>query len=266
MALALIARKPRPAADQQGQIINDQQSPITERPTLTIATYNIQTGKSLAGKRNIKHSAAVISEADIVGVQEVYAPKLLNKIGFGRSQSQVLAVVGRFGWLFCATRRRWMREHRGNLLLSKLPVSSWQIEMLPDQSGRSFRNMTIAKFYWQDEEIHFINTHLHTRQGREEQLDIVLREFAKYPRAILVGDFNTRSDNPLLSRALHNVEITDAVSVAELEPNNPDRIDWILTKGFSVNSGEMVEKGVSDHPYYSVNLSIKDSANRKRLR
>ena len=257
VALALMARKSRPAADQKGQLLNQAELTTLSPTRLTVATYNIQTGKDLHGKRNLLRSAEVLKQADIAGVQEVYAPKLMNLLGLGEGQAPRVAAAGMFAWLFCPTQLRLLREHRGNLLLSKIPVSQWLIKMLPDQSGRSYRNMTVADVEWQGQRFHFINTHLHTRQGREAQLDRVLREFAKYPCAILVGDFNSRADSPLLASALKNVEITDAIAAAGLDVGNPERIDWILTKGFVVHGGDMIEKGISDHPYYQVTLSIK---------
>ena len=129
--------------------------------------------------------------------------------------------------------------------------------MLPTQAGRNYRNITVADVEWQSQTFKFINTHLNTRNGREQQLEFVLNEFAKHPRAILVGDFNTSPDDPLLLKALNNNDTVDAI--AELKLNNNDeknRIDWILTKGFKLRSGEMFEKGVSDHPCYQVYLSI----------
>jgi hypothetical protein len=62
---------------------------------------------------------------------------------------------------------------------------------------------------------------------------------------------------PSLANALKDIEITDAISSAGLDLENADRIDWILTKGFNVEAGEMLEKGVSDHPYYQVSLSYR---------
>jgi len=261
LALFLIARKAKSASDQNGQyldkrFVNENLDNIQES-SFNVASYNIQTGKSLDNKRNINASAVVLAQADLAGVQEVYATSWLNRLGFGQCQTHALAKRGSFGFLFCATRRRWFREHRGNALLSKMNVADWQIKMLPDQSGKSYRNMTIAKVTWQGESFHFINTHLHTRKGREEQLSVVLKEFAKYPRAILLGDFNSDAQTPLLKQALINPEISDAISIAGLDAANAQRIDWILTKGFNVNGGEMLEKGVSDHPYYQVNLSYK---------
>lgn len=258
VGLLLAARKSKPADDKSGTAFNGvADQVVSESKELVVATYNIQTGKSAEGKRNLLASAKVMAHADLVGVQEVYAPSWLNLLGLGVSQSEGLANYGGFSWLFCATRRRWLREHRGNAIMSKLPVSDWRVEMLPDQSNKSFRNMTIVEVPWQGESFHFINTHLHTRHGREQQLEIVLQEFAKYPRAILVGDFNSRASVASLTNALKDIEITDAIAAAELDLENPDRIDWILTKGFNVIRGEMLEIGVSDHPYYQVSLSYK---------
>ncbi len=257
ITLLVLARKSKPAGNKLGHEIVALPTLESEPSRLKVATFNIQTGKNLNGRRNLRASADVVAQADLVGIQEVYAPSLANLAGIGLSQTEKIATHGGFGWLFCATRRRWLREHRGNAILSRLPIDHWQVEMLSDESGKSFRNMTVAKVQWQGESFHFINTHLHTRGGREEQLLEVLQAFAKYPRAILLGDFNSRATTPALSNALKNIDVTDAVSAAGLDLNNPERIDWILTKGFRVEAGEMLEKGVSDHPYYQVTLSYK---------
>ena len=263
----LVIRKARPANNKVGHGFNaapdisDQSNPVhpialddtgEQEGVLKLATYNIQTGKNLQGKRDIHCSARVIASAHLVGVQEVYAPSWLNKLGFGLSQSEALAANGGFKWLFSATRLRWLREHRGNALFSKLPVGDWQVKMLPDQSGKSYRNLTIANVQWGDKTFHVLNTHLHTRDGRKQQIDVVLREFSKYSPAILMGDFNCTASE--LTNALSDIEITDAIAIADLDPQNDRRIDWILVKGFTVEGGQFQDKGVSDHPYYQVNL------------
>ena len=249
------ARKATPAGNKLGKTMNDPVSSEYSPAELRVASFNIQTGKNNEGKRNIQASAEVLKDVDLAGIQEVYAPSILNLLGLGAQQSEALAKHGGFSWLFCATRRRWLREHRGNAILSKLKVHDWRIEMLPDQSGKSYRNMTIAEVEWQGQRLHFINTHLHTKKGKAEQLEVVLREFSKYPRAILLGDFNSNRGMPELDNALKDIEISDAIAMAGLDIDNNDRIDWILTKGFQIEKGRMLEKGVSDHPYYEVALS-----------
>jgi endonuclease/exonuclease/phosphatase family metal-dependent hydrolase len=256
VVLLSLARKPRPAINQSGTQIDTSYDWAAPESLLTIASYNIQTGKNLQGERDIAKSAHIIRQADIVGIQEVYANGWLNMLGFGQAQSVALANPGRFGQLFAATRYRWFRENRGNLLLSRIPIDQWDVVMLPDQSGKSFRNMTVANFNWQSEPITIINTHLHTGIGREQQLAVVLQEFAKYPRAILVGDFNTMRNADLLNQTLADDSTSDAIALAGLDLKNASRIDWILTKGFEIVSGKMHDKGVSDHPYYEVSLKL----------
>ena len=260
VALA-IARKVKPATDQHGSSITAPTSWPNESAQLTVATFNVQTGKDIYGKRDIARAAEVIKSADIVGVQEVYATGWLNRVGLGTPQTEALAQTGDFGHLFAATRFRWFRENRGNALLSKIPLKQWRVVMLPDQTGKSFRNMIIAKFVWQETEITLINTHLHTTRGREHQLVAVLEEFAKHPRAILLGDFNSPRDTPLLAEFLQQNEasVVDAVGRAGIDSNDSKRIDWIFTKGFEVVDGRSLEKGVSDHPYYEVVLQLSEN-------
>ena len=235
-----------------GEHINPPAKWKSTKTVFTIGTYNIQTGKSLDGKRNISKSAEVIKNTDIAGLQELYAASWLGQ----KSHAQILAEHGAFGWLYAATRRRWFREHRGNALLSKFEVSEWYIEPLADFSGKSFRNLITAKIIINKQPVWILNTHLHTKQGRDIQLRTVLQRFAQYPRAILVGDFNTKSDDQQLKQLLKDKKVKDAISLALPDIDHSQRIDWILTKGFEIKKGFFQEKGVSDHPYYSVELTL----------
>ena len=72
----------------------------------------------------------------------------------------------------------------------------------------------------------------------------------------MVGDFNTTSADPILQNALKDVEISDAIELAGLDQDNHERIDWILSKGFSIEGGQFIEKGISDHPYYEVHFRV----------
>lgn len=262
LVLLLVARKPRPAEDQQGVDLLGTSEWTEPSQILKVASFNIQTGKSVDGDRDINRSARAVADVDIVGVQEVYASGWLHRLGIGTPQATALAKPGNFHYLFAATRRRWFREHRGNAFLSKLPIKSWETRMLPDQSGSSYRNMVIIKLIWQGEEIVVINTHLHTGKGKEQQLEEVLQEFTLHPRGILMGDFNSTSDTAQLIKLLdvsdQNIPTLDAISVAGIALEQKERIDWILTRGFEVAAGRTFEKGISDHPYYEVSLKLDD--------
>lgn len=249
-----IAYKSRPAKNQHGENIRPPKDGFASEPKkeLVIGTYNVQTGKSSKGERDISRSANVIKNADIVGIQEVYAATWLG----AKSQAEQLACYSDFGWLFAATRRRWLREHRGNALLSKLPIKRWSVEMLPDNTGKQFRNLITAVTEFDGKEIVILVTHLHTKQGREEQLLTVLEKVNQYDHVILLGDMNTNNENQLIQGFLENELHTDAVQTALPDINSNSRIDWIFTKGFKVNSGVHEPIGISDHPYFQVSLSL----------
>lgn len=255
--LAYLARRVKPALDRQGtQLHGELTFAEHQSNTLRVATFNIQTGKDLDGRRDIRRAANALADIDMAGVQEVYAAGWLNKLGIGLSQTQALAGTGKFNHLFAATRYRWFREQRGNAVLSRLPIKQWQVQMLPDQSRKSPRNMTIVEFEWQQTDIVLINTHLHTGRGREQQLETVLAEFNKHPRAILTGDFNTTKSDAILDNALRDISIVDAIKHAGLNEEGDNRIDWILTRGLDVIEGKELAKGISDHPYFEVTLKL----------
>lgn len=261
LLLLFVARKPRSVDDRQGQQFNppkDDQASLSDQPAqaLVVATYNVQTGKNLQGQRDITRAAEILKNVDIAGVQEVYAPSWSNIVGLGKSQTEILANQGRFFWLFCPTRFRWFRENRGNAILSKRPILSWHTTMLPDQTGISFRNMTVASFEWQGQSCYFINTHLHTSIGNAEQLQAVLKAFDNYSPAILVGDFNRTPGSELLADTLRSSNATDAIAHSHIDQNDSERIDWIITKGWKIISGRKIEKGISDHPYYEISLEL----------
>ena len=253
-----IARITGSAKGKRGNSLNkfEPQRPQPSSNTFTVATFNIQGGKNLNGERDIDRSSQAIKEVDLIGVQEAYAPTHINKLKLGFSQTELLAQPGRFDWLFCATKTRWFREFRGNSILSKLDTKSWSTQMLPHKVGNNFRNMAVVEMNWQGEDFHFINTHLHTKDGKEEQFNAVMEEFNKHSRAILVGDFNSKPHEAHIINMLSNDDIVDAINVCDIDFNEENRIDWILCKGFKVHEGKMIEKGISDHPYYQVTLSI----------
>lgn len=250
------ARKPKPVEDRQGSQFNQaERQDNLDRLKLVVATYNVQTGKNFKGQRDINRAAAVVNGVDIVGIQEVYAAGWLNRLGLGESQTQALAKLGEYSWLFSPTRYRWFRENRGNAILSKLTVKNWITRNLPNESGISFRNMTTINFDFGGKNCHFINAHLHTGKGKAAQLEALLTEFDKFEYAVLVGDFNLSFDSPELKRYLEKSDAVDAISISQV-CEDTKRIDWILSRGWKIIGAQKLEKGVSDHPFYKVTLEL----------
>jgi endonuclease/exonuclease/phosphatase family metal-dependent hydrolase len=88
---------------------------------------------------------------------------------------------------------------------------------------------------------------------------MVLKEFRKYPNAILMGDFNCSHNTPEIQALLKESTASDAIAQLKLDPDPQQRIDWIITRGFTLLAGRYIPKGVSDHPYYQVTLKLAEA-------
>jgi endonuclease/exonuclease/phosphatase family metal-dependent hydrolase len=221
------------------------------RTRLRAGSYNIHGGRDGERRSNLERVARVVTGADLVALQEVH-----GATRFAPDQATRLARGLGTGTLFSPARTRWFRDYRGNALLSRLPVEHWEREPLPDASGHSFRILTTARVRWNDRIIHVLYTHLHPRLAREEQMRVVFERFRARSPALLLGDLNATRDDPQLAALLASGAASDALGLALGSADPADRIDWILTRGFHVHGGGMVEKGTSDHPYYWVDIEL----------
>lgn len=216
-----------------------------------VATFNVQSGKGLDGVRDITRSVKLLKGIDIAGIQELRAATWLGRHG----HLETIATLLDLGWLFSATRKRWFREFQGNGLLTAFPIVHWERRPLIDKSGHSYRNLTIAKILVGEKPLWVLNTHLHRRIAREQQLEEVLEAFGDLRPAILFGDLNTRPTNPKL-RSLFTPDTADAINIALGDDDPQDRIDWIITRGLKVHSGRIAAPGISDHPCYTLEVSF----------
>ena len=199
------------------------------------------------GVRDLNRTAQAIRGADIIALQEVHACWKTN-------QAEQLAKATGLGCLFIPTLRRWFRDYRGNGLLTRFPLKHWQTHLLPNVTGHRYRVYSVAEVELDSAILSILFTHLHTRQDREQQLKIVLDHFGILPLpAILLGDLNTTGEDPTFKQYLPT-DATDAVGNALGAQDAPERIDWILARGLDINGGGFLGKGVSDHPYYWVEV------------
>lgn len=257
LCLFYIAYKAKPANNQSGNGITPPAVNWHKpKKSFCIGTYNIQTGKNVEGKRDISRAAHVINNCDIVGIQEVYAKSWFGHLLGKGSQAQRIAEANNMGWLFAATRRRWFREHRGNALLSRIAIGGWTVKMLPDNTGKQYRNLITTSIDLDGIEVTILITHLHTKKGRQQQIEAVINEFQKYDHAILLGDLNTKPDNELIIKLLEQSHVDDALQTSFPEHDHRQRIDWIITKNLKASAAKHEPIGVSDHPFYSVNISL----------
>lgn len=224
---------------------------VPRAPVCRFGTYNVHGGKGAEGVRDIRRAAEVVRGVDVLALQELRAATRLRT----PAQIEQLAGILDLGWLFAPTRTRWFREYRGTGLLSRFPVTHWYREPLVDLSGHSFRVLTTVAVDFYGHTLWVLCTHLHPRLAREQQLATVLQRFTHYSPAILMGDLNTTREDPALAALIQEPEVVDAIREALGERDAADRIDWILVKGLRVVRGGVAEVGVSDHPYYWVDIA-----------
>lgn len=219
--------------------------PVRPTPrTLRLGTYNIHGGRDAAGGDNLSRVAETLAGLDLVGLNEVRGPLP----GRGPDQAEALGRQLGLRWLHAPSERRWWRDHWGNGLLSSWPVSEWQRVPLVGTRGKAFRNYLHATVDLGTTRLAVIVTHLDTADDRRAQLETVTRAFlALPPPAVLVGDLNTRRDDPLLAPLLSSSGVLDCLA-RSLGPADPPRIDWIISRGLTLREAGLRDYGASDHP------------------
>lgn len=250
---AAYAGRRTPVGPQQGAGISwpGDVQPVP-KSRFRVATYNIRRGKGLDGVRDLNRTAQVLRDADLIGLNEVAGPPFWGQA----DQVEQLARDLKIGWLFAPNQVRWHKYHFGNGLLSRLEAGRWTSEPLvyDRATPKSFRNRLMAEIMTGAQPITFIVTHIDRGQIRPVQLQSVLREFATYTPAVLVGDFNTTAADPVLVAFFADSNNLDAIGQALGAADDKNRIDWIITRGLKVLSGGMEPPGVSDHPCYWVDV------------
>jgi len=254
----LQANMSRPGKALKGNDINaPSRWKETDQHRFVVATYNIRRGRGNDGIGDISRSAEVLknARADIVGLNE-----LSGTLFYGiDDQAEQIARILDTGWLFAPTEDRLFQHYFGNGLLSRFPVSHWEIHPLYEgiKESCNSRNMIIARIPISGKDVHFLITHLDRCEINELQLSHVLKTFKTLPSpAVVLGDFNVDADHPHLSSFLNQSEFSDSISTALKK--DISRVDWIISKGLVVADGGMEPKGVSDHPGFWVEFEFED--------
>lgn len=237
--------------------------PPAYRPdTCRVVSFNIHSLVGTDGRADLDRTARVFDEAgagdklwDFAGLNEV---RFEGFPGLGVSQAEALAGKVRSTWLFAPAERQWWCDHFGNGALSHRPVAHWQRIPLPCTKGKGYRNLLVVEFApspieartpaEQAAPLRMLVVHVDRGADREVQLEIVFRHLlSTVPPVVLMGDLNTRRDDPRLSALLSRPDIVDLVG-ATVEKDDPERIDWILGKGVMPIEGGIVPNNASDHP------------------
>lgn len=228
--------------------------------TLRLASFNIHAGRDASGHFDLSRTAATLAGADVVGLNEVR--------GYWRTasgdQAQHLGALLEMQWAFAPSERRWWNDCWGNGLLSRHPVRGWQSHPLINTRGKAFRNYILAELTLQGRPVQLAVTHVDNFQDHAAQMATIAELFLSLSEpAVLMGDLNATSDDPVLARLLATPGVIDAV--AEVEGvDHAGRIDWILVRGLRVVAAEVRDDGASDHPCLFVELALEEQQSERR--
>jgi endonuclease/exonuclease/phosphatase family metal-dependent hydrolase len=237
---------------------DDPHSPMK---TLRVATFNIHSGKGRDRQMDLARTASVLSKSptpDLVGLNEVRGTWDEH---LWPDQAASLGRSLRLQSAFVPTERRWWHDHFGNAVLSRLPVKHIHRLPLAGTRGKAFRCATLTQMPFHGQNVQFLVVHVDSQSDREQQLRAVIDLFlGLQPPAILAGDLNSNSADPLLKELLARPDVVDTLKDAPPDARGRAHIDWILARGFKCHSGTLVENDASDHPAVIAELELIESA------
>jgi endonuclease/exonuclease/phosphatase family metal-dependent hydrolase len=240
-----------PAGPAEGMVFN---GPAVAGPvghTLKLGTFNIDGGEGVDDHLvKLDRTAKSLQKLDFIGLQEVH--------GFGDdppdNQAITLGGLLKMPYIYAPAERRWGHDAFGNAVFTDLKVDHWQRVVLPSKGFHALRNYVRVDAQWQGKPIHLLVTHVDWKEGGDEQLAIVIKEFLSLPTpAVLLGDLNHAPDKPQILALRATPGVHEAVSeVLEKTPAEKigGRVDWIFLRGLVPVDAGKVDLKASDHPAY----------------
>jgi len=252
-AVLLWGYLPTPTGPASGTLLNGNAIRSTTRPTLRVATFNIHSGKNVAGQFNLDKTAAMLKGFDLIALNEVRGKAILQDV----DQAQVLGQKLNMQWLFAPTENRWWHESFGNGVLSAGSVLDWKRTPLAGSFGRGKRNLIHMRVMLQGKVVNVLITHIDRGKDHQKQFRTVLEEFVNVGApAVLMGDLNGEANDPFVMPILKAPGVKDAVGSVMRTRVPADRIDWIFTKGLETISAGVEKNDASDHPMVWAELKL----------
>ena len=214
-----------------------------DHPTFRVVSMNIRSGVGMDDKLNLERVCENFKGANIVGLNEVRA----YRIGKLHDQAEDMGERAHMSAVFAPAERRWWQDYFGNAVLSSGPLESWQRIPLPCTQTRGFRNVVMLTTKIGDQPVKVLVTHLDHVVDREKQLAAVSDLFCSLqPPVIVMGDFNTDYDDPIIQPLLHRPDVINAMSPSVCK-NPPKDVEYILARGLKVKDAGWMDNKASDH-------------------
>ncbi|MBT5625051.1 MAG: hypothetical protein HOJ76_05550, partial [Proteobacteria bacterium] len=171
-----------------------------------------------------------------------------------RDQAKLLSTILQRVGHFTPTRKLLFFPQRGNALVSVYSIKNWWTTPLFPSTGRAHRNFSVYQFCSPEGSFHILNTHLSKPSEGERPLEAVMEAFKRYPRAILMGDFNAPTSHPTMTKLIPG-DAVDALSSIESDTR---RVDMILVRGLAVEKAWSTPVGPSDHPFFAARIRFNN--------
>src|SRR4051812_5320445 len=244
---------PTPTGPMAGTVLSGNAIRATTRPTLRVATFNIHSGKNVAGQFSLQKTAGVLQGFDLIALNEVRGKNLLTD----EDQAQVLGEKLHMQWLFAPSENRWWHEDFGNGVLCTVSVLDWRRVPLVGSFGRGKRNILVMQLKFQGKTVNVLITHIDRGADHKKQLAAVLDEFMRVSEpAVLMGDLNGEAGNPSIAAFLKAPGVKDAVGSVMGNRAPADRIDWIFIRGLEAINAGVDDNDASDHPMVWAELKL----------
>jgi endonuclease/exonuclease/phosphatase family metal-dependent hydrolase len=224
----------------------------TPQNTFRLGTFNLHGCKGLDGRLDVERTAKCLESLDFAALQEVRGSGFFG----GEDQAALLGKRLKMAWLFAPAIRQWHSMESGNGFVTTLPVTFWQRIPLESHRDYSFRNVVLLglnqkDYAGQERSVQILLTHVNRRheEDRQAQLRAAIALFLSLREpAVLLGDLNTTVKDPQIDELTKNPEVSDAVGKILGQKDDPNRIDWIFSRGLKCLSAGISENDASDHP------------------
>jgi endonuclease/exonuclease/phosphatase family metal-dependent hydrolase len=177
---------------------NTTQAKPSLHSTLTVVTYNIRGGRDDYGNADALAIADELRKlgADIIALQEV--DNGLPRSGFV-DQAQTIAAALHMNYVF-APAINFLVGTYGNAVVSRYPIVSSSSAALPYHLEP--RALMEVELIVDGQAVRVFNTHLGLKHSERTEQFAFLYDYLRDhtgATAIFLGDFNTRSEDPLLT-------------------------------------------------------------------
>lgn len=256
-----------------------EQASVETKQRLRLLSYNIQTGIASTrlhhyvthswkhvlphaqGLENLDRIAHLISDFDIVALQEVDAGSLRSRF---INQAEYLAKRGRFPYWYCQTNRNLGHfAQNSNALLGRFRPVEVKEHKLPGLPGRG----AIMARYGSGDATSLVLLLIHLALGqraRLRQLGYLSELINDYPHVVLMGDLNCQPDSPEMDILFRNTRLREPSHCLNTFPSwRPLRnIDHILTTpDLEISNMRVLRHSFSDHLPIALEITVPDSIN-----